>query len=150
MARTDRGRPSIPQIDQNIHQLLVFCHHMNSYVIGREIHPPLIGPGQHRARDVPTPSTGGTGRASNMTITAKICPVKPLFSSIYSNRRQPLAWATVIRLIPSWLTMVRLSRRPSDASGAGMRTFADREGTSCARYGADRSQTRQSIQNIHH
>ena len=46
--------------------------------------------------------------------------------------------------------MVRLSRRPYDASKAGMRTCADLGGTSCAGYGTDRPQTRQSIQNIRH
>ena len=60
------------------------------------------------AQHVPSPSTGGTDRASNMTETAKICPAKPPFSSIYSNRRQPSARATVIRPMPSWSVMVRL------------------------------------------
>ena len=102
------------------------------------------------ALHVPTPCIGGTGRASNMTATAKICPAKPPFSSIYPNRRQPLVWATVIRPMPSWPAMVRLSRRPYDASKAGMLNCADLGGTSCAGYGTDRPQTRQSIQNIRH
>ena len=102
------------------------------------------------AQHVPSPSTGGTVRASNMTETAKICPAKPPFSSIYPNRRQPSARATVTRPMPSWPAMVRLSRRPPDASEAGMRTCADLGGTSCAGYDADRSQTRQSIQNMHY
>ena len=49
-----------------------------------------------------------------------------------------------------WPAMVRLSRRPYDASGAGMRNCADLGGTSCAGYGTDRPQTRQCIQNIRH
>ena len=44
--------------------------------------------------------------------------------------------------------MVRFPTLP-DASGAGMRSCADLEGTSCAGYGSDRPQTRQSIHNIH-
>ena len=41
-------------------------------------------------------------------------------------------------------------RRPYDAPKTGTRTCADLGGTSCAGYGTDRPQTRQSIQNIRH
>ena len=83
-------------------------------------------------------------------LTAKICRIQP------SHDLHIFKPAAAIGLGHRYTARTLLADHgpPPDglptSSGAGMRTCADREGTSCAGYGADRSQTRQSIQNIHY
>ena len=150
MARTDKSTPTNRSYRCKHVLTLPFCHHMNPYAIGPEINPALIGRVQHRRRRTfrrpPSAELAGPPVRHN----SKVMPNPTLSRPPYiqtggSHWPGPPFHGPYVDCRP-W----SVSRWPPDASGAGMRTCADLEGTSCAGYGADRPQTRQSIQDIHY